>query len=77
MENNYKIELTKNEIIVLSDLIYRINDNNVLKEFFVDQSEQRVLWDLEAILEKITPWILWPDYLGQLKKARNEIRDKV
>lgn len=76
MNNKISIKFTRDELLVLSDLIYRINSKKVLNNFFEDQSEQRVLWDLESMLEKNTSNILSWDYLKDLKKARENIRDK-
>ncbi len=76
MNNKISVKFTRDELLVLSDLIYRINSKKVLNNFFEDQSEQRVLWDLESMLEKNTSNILSWDYLKDLKKARENIRDK-
>ena len=43
---------------------------------FQDQAEQRVLFDLEAILEKNIPSVLSDEYETILLKARERIRDK-
>ncbi len=76
METKCNIKLSCDELLVLSDLIYRINNSIILNDFFVDQAEQRVLWTLENILEKNTSNIFSWDYLEDLKKARENIRDK-
>lgn len=76
METKYNIQLGQDELLVLSDLIYRINNSNILKDFFIDQAEQRILWTLENILEKNTSSIFSWDYLEILEKARENIRDK-
>ena len=54
MKTKYNIQLTGDELLILSDLLYRINNSKVLDDFFIDQSEQRVLWTFENILEKNT-----------------------
>ncbi len=76
MNNETIIKLTNDQIIVLWELLFRINSKNLLKDFFEDQSEQRVLWDLEWILEKNTSTILSENYITSLKKARENIKDK-
>jgi hypothetical protein len=40
-----------------------------------DQAELRVLWDLDAILESSLVAPLSPDYLAQLARARDAVRD--
>lgn len=76
MEAKYNIQFTGDELLVLSDLIYRINNSKVLDNFFVDQAEQKALWTLENIIEKNTSNIFSWDYLKELEKARENIRDK-
>jgi len=74
-KENINIQLTKNEALVLFELLGRVNQKN-LSGIFEDQSEQRVLWDLEANLEKQLSEPLQPDYFDILTKAREEVRDK-
>ncbi len=76
MKTKYNIQLTGDELLILSDLLYRINNSKVLDDFFIDQSEQRVLWTFENILEKNTSNIFSWNYIEDLKKARENIRDK-
>lgn len=42
---------------------------------FEDQAEQRVLWDLEAALEKHLTEPLKSDYRERLEAARSRVRD--
>ncbi len=72
----YNIELREEEVLVLSDFLYRMDKNDSLKELFVDQAEQRAIWNLDAYLEKINPSILGKTYLESVKDARNKLRDK-
>lgn len=76
MSTIINIKLSQEQSIVLWDLLYRINSKQVFNTFFEDQSEQRILWDLESILEKETSNIFSGDYLEDLTKARESIRDK-
>lgn len=69
------IELTQDQILVLWELLHRINSKKILNNFFEDQSEQRILWDLESILEKNTSNIFSWNYLIDLKLARDNLRD--
>ena len=70
-----KLELTKDESIVLFEFLIRINEkeNNII---FEDQSEQRLLWNIEAILEKLLIEPFQMNYDDIVKQARNNIRDK-
>ena len=72
----FNIELWKDHLIILSDLLHRISESKVLDDFIVDQSEIQVIWHLDWILEKITPNILSKSYLEELKDARNSYRHK-
>ena len=72
---NLHIQLTKSEALVLFDLLTRLNQKH-LSDIFEDQAEQRVLWDLEATLEKQLAAPLQTNYLDILNKAREDIRDK-
>jgi hypothetical protein len=69
------IHLTKNEALVLFELLTRLNQKH-LSGIFEDEAEQRVLWDLEANLQKQLVEPLQPDYLVILNKAREDVRDK-
>ncbi|MCA6362347.1 MAG: hypothetical protein IM638_04875 [Bacteroidetes bacterium] len=69
------IELTKNEAIVLFEFLGRFNENDGLSKF-EDQSEQKVLWDIERILEKQLSEPFRADYGEIVAKAREQVRDK-
>lgn len=43
---------------------------------FKDQAEQRILWDMEAELEKVVSVTFDSNYQKLLSKARENIRDK-
>lgn len=47
----------------------------MLLKSFEDQSEQRVLWDIECILEKELSEPFRADYQDIVKKAREAVRD--
>ncbi len=68
------INLSKEEAIVLFEFVSRLN-KNLPAGYFHDQSEQRVLWDIEAILEKSLEEPLLPNYTSILNKARERVRD--
>ena len=74
-KKSINIDLTKDEAIVLFEFIGRFNEieNN---SNFEDQSEQRVLWNIECILEKKLSEPFRKDYSNIVKLARKNVRDK-
>ncbi len=70
------LELTKSEAIVLFELLSRIN-NVKQTDLFEDQSEERILWDLECLLEKQLAEPFRKDYFEILQKAREEVKDSI
>jgi hypothetical protein len=73
MNTNVILELSKNEALVLFDWLKRFNERE--DSTFEDQAEERALWNLEAILEKVLTVPFSSNYLDSLKEARNAIRD--
>jgi predicted DNA-binding transcriptional regulator YafY len=69
-----KIELTSDEALVLYDWLTRFNQR--AHTDFTDQAEERVLFDLEAMLEKALVAPLQSDYADVLTQARSNVRDK-
>lgn len=76
MSESVKLELSKEEAIVLFEYLTRNNDAKEFEKFFEDQSEQRVLWDIESMLESILVEPSQSDYLDKLKRAREAVRDE-
>ena len=74
-EQKVNIELTKEEAIVLFEFLGRFNENDELNRF-EGQAEQRVLWDIECILEKELSEPFRADYKEIVKKARESVRDE-
>lgn len=68
------MEFSKEESIVFFSWLNYFNENS--ENMFQDQSEQRILWDLESSLEKIILDVFSDDYNDKLKKYRELIRDK-
>ena len=68
------LELSKEEAIVLLDWLTRFNENED-RSSFKDQSEERVLWDMEAILEKVSSETFEGNYSELLSRVREQIRD--
>jgi hypothetical protein len=69
-----KIELTSDEALVLYDWLTRFNQRTHTD--FADQAEERVLFDLEAMLEKALVAPLQSDYADVLASARSSLRDE-
>ena len=76
-EKPVTLNLTGDEALVFHDWLSRFNDrpDEGLHESFEDQAEQRVLWDLECLLEKALVAPFDPDYQATLMRARERIRD--
>lgn len=72
--NRIIIELSNDEALVLLNWLFRFNEMDN-KNFIEDQAEERVLWDIEAVLEKSMTETLSKDYTELLSKARDKVRD--
>jgi len=75
-ENNKDVtlNLSDDEALVLFEWLSRFNEKEY-QSLFKDQAEQRVLYDLEAVLEKVIVESFDSDYSKSLSKARENIRD--
>jgi hypothetical protein len=67
------IELRSTEALVFFAWLSRLNESG--STAFEDQAEKRVLWDLEASLEKLLAAPLQGDYRDALREAREDVRD--
>lgn len=67
------IELSPDAALVFSDWLHRFNKSP--SGAFMDPSEQKVLWDIECILESAIEDLLSPNYEKKLVAARARIRD--
>lgn len=74
-DQKINIELTKEEAIVLFEFLCRFNESDDSSRF-EDQAEQRVLWDIECILEKELSEPFRADYQEIVMKARKVVRDE-
>lgn len=76
--NNNKITLqfSNEEALVLFDWLSRFNENTP-SEYFQDQVEQSILWDIEVALEKNIPEIFNSNYEEELLKARIKIKNHI
>ena len=75
MEDKVTIELTKDEALVLFDFLGRFNKADH-ENVFEDQAEQRVMWNIEAALEKTLVKPFKSNYSEIIKHSRDKIRDK-
>ena len=69
------IKLTKNEALVLFEFLSRFNEAEQ-NEIFEDKAEEKILWLINAQLEKQLVEPFMPNYRDILDKARKEIRDQ-
>ncbi len=74
MEEKVIIELTKDEALVLFDFLGRFNQNSN-ENVFEDQAEQKSLWNVEALLEKVLVEPFMENYKEIIKEAREKMRD--
>ncbi|MEQ8791312.1 MAG: hypothetical protein RIC55_33935 [Pirellulaceae bacterium] len=71
--SDVQITLTQNEALVLFDLLTCYSQTGLLGTR--DQSEQRVLWNLQCLLENVLPEALHRDYTNILAVAQDDLRD--
>ena len=71
---NVSVSLSDDEALVLFAWLSKFNAEEH-PSLFQDQAEQRVLWDLEAVLEQVISVTFDKDYINILSKARENIRD--
>ncbi|MCS6283764.1 MAG: hypothetical protein HUM72_24915 [Dolichospermum sp.] len=76
MENQIvSIHLSTDEALVLFDWLVRFNEAGN-SDSFEDQSERRVLFDLETVIEKQIVATFQDNYKILLFKARDTVKDK-
>ncbi len=69
------LRFNKDESIVLLDWLSRFNEGEH-GDLFEDSAEERLLWDIEAILEKEIAVTFEANYDVQLRTARLRLRDE-
>ena len=74
-EQSVILTLSGDEALVLFDWLARSSDTGVPAPF-VDQAEARVLWHVEAVLERSLVAPLRADYDSLLNAARRAVRDE-
>lgn len=75
IKKNILVELSNDEALVLLNWLSRFNEIEN-SNLFEDQSEERILWDLESVLEKVVTTTFKADYKETLSSAREKLRDK-
>ena len=73
MSDIITLEISTDEAIVFYDWLKRFNEKE--DNLFNDQAEERVLWDLEALLEKNLLAPFKENYNEILQQARSRVRD--
>ena len=68
-----RLEISREEALVLFEWLSRFNKAEDV--IFADQAEQRVLWDIEAMLESTLVEPFDPKYDELLEAARAKVRD--
>jgi hypothetical protein len=73
---NDKVQLTlsRHEALVFFEWLSRFNKTKDVQ--FEDQAEQRVLWDIEAMLESTLVEPFESSYAALLAQARQAVRDR-
>ncbi len=72
---NITIIFSEEEALVLLDWLHNFNEEEH-PTLFQDQAEQRILWDIEVVLEKVFSVTFDSNYQDILSKARRKIRDE-
>ena len=71
MADKISISLTEYEAVLLLEFVTHLNQTGTVQ----DKPEQRVLWNLEALLEKEIPSIFGKRYGEILEEARKILQD--
>jgi hypothetical protein len=68
------VTLTADEAVVLFEFLSRFSETDKLT--IEDQAEERALWNLCCLFEKVLVVPFDADYLDALKAARDRLRDE-
>lgn len=71
-----KVELSNAEALVLYDLLARESRRDASSYAIEHQAEQRVLWDIEAVLESRLTEVVSPRYDELVRLARADVQDE-
>lgn len=72
-KSKVNLQLSREEALVFFEWVSRFNKAADSK--FEDQAEQRVLWDVEGMLESTLEEPFAPNYDDLLAQARAKVRD--
>lgn len=72
---NITITFSEDESVVLLEWLHNFNEKE-RPTLFQDQAEERILFDLEAELERVVSDTFENNYQEVLSKARQNIRDE-
>ena len=75
MSDAVRLELTRDEALVLFEFLARFGDSELLA--LQDQAEERTLQNLQCLLEKQLVEIFDADYEVLVESARERLRDPV
>lgn len=67
----YQVSLSENEALLLFELLSRLDEKELVP--IEHPSEQHVLWNIEAQLEKQLPMLFAANYKQLVEEARNEV----
>jgi len=73
-EESIKLEITKDEALVLFEMLSRYSDTDNLS--IEHQSEQRALWNLTCVFEKTISEAFDVNYKKALQVARERLQDE-
>jgi len=73
-EESIKLEVTNDEALVLFEMLSRYSDTDILS--IEHQSEQRALWNLTCVFEKIISEAFDDDYKKALEAARERLKNE-
>jgi len=75
--NQVEARFSDDEALVLFELLGRWEWSGLLdgEEFWEDQAEQRVIWDLHACLEPVISESFTSEYGQAVKAAQSNLRD--
>ena len=69
-----ELKLTTDEALVLFEFLCRFSHEDDLA--IHDQAEERALWNLQCVLEKVLLEPFSPEYNALVEAARNRLRDE-
>ena len=74
-KNTVALELSGDEALILFEFLSRLNER-ARPELFEDQAEERALWTLEALLQRVLVEPFRSDYAELVQQARSRLRDR-